>query len=178
MLLTKVFERIQKNTMKAKNWGKLRFHTFFGVFELKTYNKNMHCTSPGQKIQKKVLSGNFFLSSLTLSGKLSAFALTFPRQTVNGGLCACPKICNKGKKRKIYGFFFGGGGFSGCFLHLCQNCWGSDFKTAFYVSREKLQRNLCWKTSTFWLLFGLLAEIFQTLSENFQQSSQNRVLRS
>ena len=67
----------------------------------------MHCTSPGQNIQKQVLSGNFFLASLTLSGKLSAFALTFPKQAVNEGLCACPKICDKGKKWEIYGFLGG-----------------------------------------------------------------------
>ena len=137
------------------NFYSCHYFEHFGQKKIRLPSRICIVRLQDNRFKKKFYLGIFYHFSLTLSGKLSAFELNFPEPTVNEGLCACPKKTNKGKKREIYGFLFFFVFLSWCFLHFGQFCLGSVFKTAFYVTREKLQRNLCSKISTFWLLFGL-----------------------
>ena len=60
MLLTKVFERIQKNTMKAKKWGKLQFHNFFWGFWVEDVQLEYALHVSSTKYSKKSFIWEFF----------------------------------------------------------------------------------------------------------------------
>ena len=57
--------------------------------------------------------------------------------------------------------------FIGRISHFRRKCWIKFLKTAFYVLRGKLWRNLFVKKSKFLLFFGRWAEEFRKLSEKF-----------
>ena len=169
-----------------KNFYLCNFFVHFGQksFTHRTKNvlavfSNKHCTCPGQKFGwNSYLEKLFFYFFSDFERQIDRFWTKFSKAWYYWRSFYVPrKLERSNKNEKNYGFLLSLGFLSGKFRHFAQNRWGSVFKTALYVPRDKLRRKLFSKKSTCMLLLGPWAERFRTLSENFLHVSQNCILR-
>ena len=105
MLLTKVFERIQKNTMKAKKWGKLRFHTFLGFLSGRRTIRICIARLQDKIFKKKFYLGIFFLLLWLWAANCQPLSYFFPSMLLMKVFVRAKK-CNKSKKWEFYVFLF------------------------------------------------------------------------
>ena len=98
-----------KNCWRTINfWNKLFSCQYFEHFGQKSFRLSSRICLVilhDNNFEKKFIWEFCFLFSLTLSGKLSAFELTFAKHALDEGLCAC----KKNEKLLLFSFFLGGG---------------------------------------------------------------------